>query len=988
MNAAMAGGRDRGLGTKMALRRFALDAAGGFRGRGGEEELARSLIGAFGHGGQPPSASDGGPELSHSFAVVADGKKAKRTVAAYWPQRRVVLDVADRDLTLDLAWGELLRACLQMESEPQYVVLTNQRDVRLYDLSMDRSAPRLSIAMSDLPKYSEAFPFFAADWEPGATPRIINVDKVSKEVADLVAKVYRALRAEHAADGEGQGRQDDVIRFTLQSIVAMFAEDIGLLPKEYFTTLLYRAAEDAAGEGNDSGSGTNAGARIAELFEAMSTPLDQRDEGTAAIPFFNGGLFRSGEIHAASLRIDADAKVLRALTKAAEANWTFVDPHIFGSVFQGVMDDAERHAQGAHYTAREDIMSVVGPTIVEPWRERIEAAKTLSDLKTILSDLSTYRVLDPACGSGNFLYVAFRELYRLETEVLVRIYDEFPSATKGKGKVSWASGIKATNFFGIDINPFAVELARATLNIAKKIAFEQRRDDLVAKLGQFEMEVDPSLPLDNLDENILCADALFTEWPQADAIVGNPPFLGGTRLTEELGEVRVSELRDRFPDVHGRADLCTHWFRLAHDRLGEGGRAGLIATSSIRMDASREVSLKYLLQNDGRIVEAAPIKDWPGTAAVTVSVVNWIRGTGPHPPRLWVEGVLLEVPAVTDRLAVGADAGSARALSRTGIFTSQGVRFDADAFFVSSKSHRSLFEDPLSRRFIRPCVNGADVLADLCNDARWAVYVTQPVSTLPPDAEVVQYLHDVVRAEVLAKSARKSYRSWSKSWWMPWRHRDRFFQQTDSLRRYCACARVQSRPIFFVLSSRFVPTDMVQLFGLSDDYSFGIIQSVLHWKWIRARGGRLADRLRYTSKVWKTFPWPQEPTIAEVAAVGQAAQALRATRRELMELNGWSLRDLYRSAEVEGQHPLKDAQAALDAAVEAAYGKPADQEATEFLLEMNLALAEVEAEGETIQGPGLPLVDGEALDPHDPRWFSTDCIEPPPLPGSGATEND
>ena len=105
------------------------------------------------------------------------------------------------------------------------------------------------------------------------------------------------------------------------------------------------------------------------------------------------------------------------------------------------------------------------------------------------------------------------------------------------------------------------------------------------------------------------------------------------------------------------------------------------------------------------------------------------------------------------------------------------------------------------------------------------------------------------------------------------------------------------------------------------------------------------------------------------------------------ELNDWSLRDLYRSAEVDGPHPLKEAQAALDAAVEAAYGKPADQEATEFLLEMNLALAEMEAEGETIQGPGLPRVDGEELDsphlkPHDPRWFSTDCIEPPPLPGT------
>ena len=443
----------------MALRRFALKAAGGFRGREGAEEFARGLLGCFGSVADGAGASErDGLLFGHTFVIAADGKKTDKTVSAYWTERRVVVEVVDRDLMLDLAWGEMLRACLQMESEPQYVVLTNQRDVRLYDLAKDRSAPRLTIALDELPKYSEAFPFFEVDWKPGTTPRIINVDKVSKEVADLVAKVYRALAAKNP------DRKEDVIRFALQCIIAMFAEDIGLLPKEYFTTLLYRAGEEG---GVDE--------KLTELFTWMSTPLDERSEPNRAIPYFNGGLFTD------AISLSLDGTVLRALTKAAEANWTYVDPHIFGSVFQGVMDDAERHASGAHYTAREDIMSVVGPTIVEPWRERIEAANKLADLKAILKDLTTYRVLDPACGSGNFLYVAFRELYRLETEVLVRIYDEFPSATKGKGKVSWASGIRTTNFFGIDINPFAVELAKTTLNIAKKIAFDQRREEVAAK---------------------------------------------------------------------------------------------------------------------------------------------------------------------------------------------------------------------------------------------------------------------------------------------------------------------------------------------------------------------------------------------------------------------------------------------------------------------------------------------------------------------------
>ncbi|MEZ4447635.1 MAG: DNA methyltransferase [Polyangiaceae bacterium] len=188
--------------------------------------------------------------------------------------------------------------------------------------------------------------------------------------------------------------------------------------------------------------------------------------------------------------------------------------------------------------------------MVEPWRERVAAASTLAELSALLEELGTYRVLDPACGSGNFLYVAFRELYKLETEILCRMY-EFASVKKGTRSVSWASRIPTTNFFGIDINAFAVELAKTTLNIAKKIAFEERKATVIDLYGQGFLEVDPSLPLDNLNENIRCADALFAEWPETHAIVGNPPFLGMQKIRADLGSAYVSRLRTRFPNVAG-----------------------------------------------------------------------------------------------------------------------------------------------------------------------------------------------------------------------------------------------------------------------------------------------------------------------------------------------------------------------------------------------------------------------------------------------------
>lgn len=931
----------------MALRRFTLEAAGGFRGKDAGEQFARGLIGCFG------ALEDGAPEgltFGHQLEVVDQGKRGTRTLSAWWAPRRVVVDVTDRDAVLDAAWSELLRACLQMDSEPQYVVLTNQRDVRLYDLARDRGAPRLSVALDELPKYSEAFPFFEPDWVPGTTPKIINVDKVSKEVADLVAKVYRALAASNP------GRTEDVTRFTLQCIVAMFSEDIGLLPKEYFTTLLYRAAEEG-----------DAAERLAELFRDMAT--EGSDSG---VPYFNGGLFTD------PVSIEIGEAPLRALTKASEANWTFVDPHIFGSVFQGIMDDDERHASGAHYTAREDIMSVVGPTIVEPWRERIGAASTLSDLQELLRELSQFRVLDPACGSGNFLYVAFRELYKLETEILCRAY-EFASVKKG-GKVSWASGIRTTNFYGIDINPFAVELAKTTLNIAKKIAHEERKATVIELFEQNLLDTDPSLPLDNLDENILCADALFTEWPEVDAIVGNPPFLGGKKVRRELGTAYGKRLRDRYPEVHGGADFCVYWFRRAHTRLPDVGRAGLIGTSGIRVGNSHKASLAFITATDGTICHAISEREWPGDAVVHVSIVNWTKGPHRGPHRLIVGDRVVSLQAIPSHLQLHTDTGSAVKLSANSGGCSTGVDFGTKSFYLSTDDIGRLADDsPNLTSFVKVVATGDSLLAgriaDLALD--FSTSSTEAEARALGPKSVWKLLRERVYPVVQAKGSGDN--GWKKRWWQPRRPYRKFFDEADRLDRYIACGRPQARPIFMFISAAFLPSSTLQLFALHDDYSFGILQSRLHWAWTRAKGTRLKADVRHTAQVWETFPWPQQPGEDEVEAVGQAAQRLRAVRHQLMEENGWSLRDLHRSAEVEGPHPLKEAQAALDAAVEAAYGKPADQEATEFLLELNQILAEDEAAGETIQGPGLPA----GLDPKDPRWFSTDCIEPPPLPDAG-----
>jgi hypothetical protein len=230
--------------------------------------------------------------------------------------------------------------------------------------------------------------------------------------------------------------------------------------------------------------------------------------------------------------------------------------------------------------------------------------------------------------------------------------------------------------------------------------------------------------------------------------------------------------------------------------------------------------------------------------------------------------------------------------------------------------------------------------------------------------------------EKAKKATTSHYSTWLRTWWRPLWHRRDFLDgiARAGLARIAACSRLASRPIFFFLTaSGIVPLERLQLFSFDDDYSFGVLQSSHHWEWTKAKGGRLKEDIVYATEVWRTFPWPQDPTDGQVVGVASAARDLRRVRADLMDQNGWSLRTLHQAAEIEGPHPLKDAQAALDAAVTAAYGMPDGQPSTVFLLELNQLVGEDEEQSRAIRGPGLPA----HLKPKDPRWTSTDCIQPP-----------
>ena len=436
----------------------------------------------------------------------------------------------------------------------------------------------------------------------------------------------------------------------------------------------------------------------------------------ACVPYFNGGLFSDVE------PVPMGKAELFPLYQASLQEWRRVQPEVFGTLFQGTMDAGERHAQGAHFTHEADIQKIVQPTVVRPWRERIGAADRLGDLLALRDDLLRYRVLDPACGSGNFLYVAFRELKRLEIELLVKLRERFSATELRRRGVALTSRVGVRQLYGIDRNPFAVEFARVTLTIAKELALREAAE--TADAGEVDLTgqmFDEALPLDDLRENVRCADALFDDWPAADAVVGNPPFVAKNKLVPELGAAYVDRVRRAFPDVSGRADLCVYWFRRAHDHIGRGGRAGLVGTNTIRQNESREGGLDYVVDGGGTITEAVSSQVWSGDAAVHVSIVNWVKGEAPGPKKLFRQDgdradspfVVAEVetihPALADRVDLR-EAAPLRANTDAGACF-QGQTHGHAGFLLSPKEAAALIaEDPASGAVVHPYMTGADLL--------------------------------------------------------------------------------------------------------------------------------------------------------------------------------------------------------------------------------------------------------------------------------------
>ncbi len=681
------------------------------------------------------------------------------------------------------------------------------------------------------------------------------------------------------------------------------------------------------------------------------------------------------------------------LALATGADWSRIHPGTLGTLLEATLGDAERRGHGAHYTPEVAILEhVVRPTLVEPWRARLQGASTLAEIVAVRDALAALRILNPACGGGSFLHVAHRELVRLERALIEKAHERFPAdAPRALGAVA-STG--ARQLFGIDKDPLAVEVAKLTLLFAEARAGAGARARGLA-----------AAPPVDLDENFRCDDALFCAWPPADVILGNPPFLSKNKVRQALGPGYVERVRARYPDVPGRADHCVYWFRRAHDELAPGARAGLVGTNTIRQNDSREGGLAHIVANGGTITEAVSTMVWPGEAVVHVSVVNWIKGAPEGPKALsWQQGDARDGPwervtldKIPASLSAGVDVTTARPLRANaasgGCF--QGQTHGHEAFLLSADEARAMLRaSPRNAEVLFPYLVGEELLTEPGGrptrwvidfhprDQRGARRYEAPFSRV--EGEVLRARKEAAARERARNAAlRKSgdgtrqnqhHEAFLRRWWQLGYPRGRLMAKLAGLTRYIACSRVTKRPIFEVVSAAIHPGDALSVFPLQDDYSFGVLQSGLHWRWFAARGSSMKGDQRYTSStVFDSFPWPQAPSAAQIGAVADAAVALRALRRDLAARRGLSLRALYADMERPGHHPLEDAHAALDATVGAAYGMPPREDPLAFLLALNHACAAREAAGLPIAGPGLPP------GTHPAALVSEDAVQPPDL---------
>lgn len=835
--------------------------------------------------------------------------------ADVWKRGHFAWEYKGKRANLKAAYDQLALYRESLENPPLLIV----SDLNIIEIHTNFTGTVKQVHTIDLASFAEAANLDKlrrifmnpASFRPDQT-----VEGVTKEAAERFSEIAKGLRSRGVESLAAA-------HFLVQLLFCLFAEDVRLLPNQVFSRMvrLGRRRPDLFPR------------EVQELLEAM------RDGGVAGyeeIPHFNGGLFEHVDV--SPLTSDE----LAILAEATALDWSAIEPTIFGTLFERSLDPSTRAALGAQYTGRADIERVVKPVVMDPLRRKWdevraaadakkaewEAAPTLqrrrnrqaefaSILATFREDLAAVRVLDPACGSGNFLYVTLAELLNLDKEVMLYGFDN--------GLPMGIPAVSPRQVLGLEINAYARELAQVAIWIGYlqwmiQNGFTGLREPVLESLETIRLT--DSLVTVHEDGTVT-----ETAWPEANYIVGNPPFLGDKKLRTELGDAYVDRLFSVFRGkVPAGSDLVCYFFEKARDhietRLAE--RAGLLATNSIRGGANRTVLDR--IKRTGDIYLAWDNEPWVlDGASVRISIVGFDDGSD--------STKLLDgepVATINSDLTSDTDITHTRRLAENkGIgfvgATKKGP-FDIDWATASSMiSMPNNVNGRPNRDVVKPYLNALDVTRR--NRNRWIVdFGDMPLDQASYYEAPFEYVKEVVLPlRVNHREARQQ-----NAWWLHARTAPDMRQATQRLSRVLVSPIVARHRLFRWAPSSVHADHALAVFAREDDYFFGVMHSRIHELWSLRMGTSLEDRPRYTpTTCFETFPlpWPPgcEPTgDPRVIAIAQAAKEIDVKRERWLNppdaseavLKKRTLTNLYNDR----PQWLQDLHAALDRAVWDAYG--------------------------------------------------------------------
>ncbi|MBZ9766559.1 class I SAM-dependent DNA methyltransferase [Mesorhizobium sp. CA6] len=926
-----------------------------------------------------------------------------RGFADVWKKGYFAWEYKRKNGNLDEALLQLMRYAPALSSPPLHIVCDIAR-LRIHTAWTNTVPYTYEIALDDLAEPTAREMLRNVFFNPEKLRPSRTRAAVTKEAADKFSTI--ALRL------QGRGTPEEIAHFVNQLVFCFFAQSVSLLPDGLFTKLLRKAAR----------APDRAMGYLSKLFEAMERggEFDLTD-----IAWFNGGLFDGRR----ALRLDDDD--IGLLVAADSLDWGLIDPTIFGTLFERFLDPEKRSQIGAHYTDPEKIMRLVEPVILRPLRQewglaRLEIVELLegrrkppmrskqarrmtgqeaaAEVRSRFTErLRTLRILDPACGSGNFLYLALQGVKDIEHRVNLDC--------EMLGLPAQLPLVGPEILRGIEINTMAAELARTTIWIGDiqwqiKNGIRSKSIPILRKLDAIERR--DALIRDGEDEDMTRdeqGDLLATlrttssdgeaEWPPAEFIVGNPPFLGVRLMRQSLGDPRVERL---FKVYDGRvareADLVCYWVEKSRAAVAAGktSRVGLVTTNSIRGGANRKVLDQ--IASESRLFEAWSDEPWVVDGA-SVRVSLFCFGDGEDELRL--DGKM--VAQINSDLTAGTtDLTKARRLVEN-----QNIAFMGDtkggAFDVPGELARSWLRMPVNPNgrpnsdVLRPWRNGMDVTRHPRDmwiiDFGWEMSEHQAALYEAP----FQHIKEHVFPE-RTKNRRDAYR---ERWWRHVEPRPALHSALRGHSRYVATPRVAKHRTFVWLDQSVLPDSRIFAFSRSDDVFFGILHSRFHEAWSLGTcswHGVGNDPTYNSASVFETFPFPAglSPDLPAIRYEKDSrALAISIAARKLVDLrNAWlnptdlvevrpevvsDFPDRVLAKDTAAQAVLRertltnlynwrpqwliDAHAKLDAAVANAYSWPADisdEEAIAKLLELNLSREAV----------GARRMSGKARKPRNP----------------------